>query len=285
MSKYFSVLLLFSFASAALAATPLKTDVSAGYTYDDNVTRAELDSDIEKDSILNVDASAAYKFPFNDISYFSIKGTLEINQYLDFDKLSNTRLGIHGIYHLRLSSGYTATRYIVRLAYESRMYDSDQRDGSATEIELGLSKRLTDLMTLRAGFIQESIDADSFVFEADNDRLYLDLDFRLNQKNTLYVTLGYLDGDLVSTAAENPKLFAELPSTRYWVVDDAYTELTPTRWAYRLSASALSIRLGDNVSLGSNQALDGSIFYYDAESDGSSSYSGLIYNVNYLYRF
>ena len=110
------------------------------------MTRAELSSDIEKDSILSAGASAAYTFPFNDISYFSVKGTLEVNQYQDFDKLSNTRLGIHGSYHLGLSTGFTAIRYFVRFTYESRMYDSDQRDGSATEVELGLSKRLTELL-------------------------------------------------------------------------------------------------------------------------------------------
>ncbi len=74
MKKYFSVL-LFSISSATLAATPIKTDVSAGYTYDDNITRAELDRDIETDSILNLDASAAYRLPLNDMSYFSLSGS------------------------------------------------------------------------------------------------------------------------------------------------------------------------------------------------------------------
>jgi hypothetical protein len=282
MNRYFSVLLLFPFTTAALAAIPLKTDVSVGYTYDDNVTRADLDSDIESDSILSIDASAAYKLPFNEISYFSLKGSLAVNQYLDFTKLSNTRLGIHGSYHLRPSSGYTAARYFARLTFESRMYDSDQRDGSATEIELGLGKRLTDLVSLRAGYIKEDVDADHIVFEAENDRLYVDVDFRTSRENTVYVTLGYLDGDLVTTAPVRPQLQAEYT---YWVVDDAFTDLNPQRWAYRLTGSAMSLRLGDNFSLGSNQAIDGSIFYYDAESDGSSSYTGLIYNVNYLYRF
>ena len=66
MNKYFNILpylsfLAFLFSAATFAASPLQTDISAGYTYDDNVTRAELDRDIEKDSILNLDASARYK--------------------------------------------------------------------------------------------------------------------------------------------------------------------------------------------------------------------------------
>lgn len=280
MKKYFSVFLLFSFTTATLAAIPLKTDISGGYSYDDNVTRAERDRDIEKDTALNANASAAYTIPVNDVSYFSLKGTLEVNQYMDFSKLSNTRLGIHGSYHFRPSSGYTATRYLALISYVQRLYDSDQRDGSATYVKLGLSKRLTDLMSFRAGYINESIDANSIVFEADNDRLYFDLDYRVCEKNTVYTTLGYLDGDLVTTAPAGLGI-----SYKYWVIDDAFRDLPLTRWAYRLTGNATTISLGDNYSIDSSQSVDGSVFYYDSESDAGSKYSGLIYNLNYLYRF
>jgi len=285
MNKYFSILLYLSFSAflfpcATFAASPLKTDISAGYTYDDNVTRAENDNDIEKDNILNLDASARYNIPFNQKSYFSIKGTLELNKYLDFDKLSNNRLGIYGSYHFRPFSGYTASRFFASAGYEKRLYKSDLRDGSATTLQLGLSKRLTDTVQLFAGYIKEDIDANSIVFDADNDRLYLDLDFRINQKNTLYTSLGYLDGGLVTTARGGLGITYD-----YWVVDDAFTELTPLRWAYKQTGTATTIRLGNNYSFTAKQALDGSLLYYDSESDTGVKYSGLIVNLNYLYRF
>ena len=285
MKKYFSilpclVLSAFLLPCATFAASPIQTDISAGYTYDDNVTRAEFDNDIEKDNILNLDAAARYKIPFNDKSYFSVKGTLEINQYLDFTKLSNTRIGIHGSYHIRPFSGYTATRFFALAAFERRFYGSDQRDGSATILQLGLSKRLTDVVTTYAGYIKEDIDANHIVFDADNNRLYLDLDFRVSPRNTLYTTFGYLDGDLVTTARSGLGIVY-----RYWVVDDAFTELTPTRWAYKQTGTATTIRLGNNFTMDANQAIDGSVLYYDSESDAGGSYSGLIVNLNYLYRF
>ena len=285
MKKYLSILpfLLFSgflLSRATMAASPLQTEISAGYTYDDNVTRAEFDNDIEKDSIINLDASARYNIPFNDISYFSLKGTLEINQYLEYDKLSNTRLGIRGSYHFRPFTGYTATRFFALAAYERRFYDSEQRDGSATYLQLGLNKRLTDSVTLFAGYIKEDIDANHIVFDADNDRLYLDLDFRLTTNNTLYTTFGYLDGDLVTTARSGIGIVYD-----YWVIDDAFTELSPTRWAYKQTGKAVTIRIGDNYAFASNQAVDGSLLYYDSQSDAGGKYSGLILNLNYLYRF
>jgi len=284
MKKYFSLLLLpvFFYTAALQAASPIKTDISAGYTYDDNVTRAELARDIEKDSILNVDASAAYKRVLNDKSFISIEGTLAVNQYLDFEKLSNTRLGISGRYNLRLSPGYTSARYFAKVGYQQRLYKSDQRDGSAIELELGLSKRLTDFVAMRLGFIIESISADEKTFDADNNRLYADFDFKLTAKNNAYVTLFYVDGDVVSTAVPTGEIIQASSSI---VRDDAFLELTPSRFAYKLGAKTISLRVGNSYALSSKQGVDGSILYYDSSADGDNDYSGLIFNLNYLYRF
>ena len=282
MKKSFIIILLCAYTGAVNSASPIRTDVSAGYTFDDNVTRAEFDNDIESDSIVSLGASAAYTIPVNDMSFFSLKGTLDVNRYLDFTKLSNTLIGIHGSYHLRPFTGYNATRFIGQLSYEERLFSSELREGSATRIRLGLSKRLTDLLSLRAGYIKEDIDANSVVFDADNNRFYLDLDYRLNERNNLYATIGYLDGNLVTTARAGLGIDYE-----YWVVDDAFEDLSPLRWAYRLSGSALTLRVGDNFTINSHSALDGSILYYDSEADNyaGSKYTGFIYSISYLYRF
>lgn len=289
MQKYFSRLLLLSAALicpfSVLAASPVQTEVSAGYTYDDNVTRAELDRDIEKDDILNLDAAARYKIPANDISYFSVKGTLELNKYREFDKLSNNRLGIHGSYHIKPFSGYTATRFFVLGSYERRFYQSDQRDGSAVLFQLGLDKRLTDVVTIRAGFIKEKVDAaeSKGVFDADNNRFYLDADFKWGSNNTVYLTLSRFKGDIVSTTVPTSKIVTA--ARPYIVRDDAFLELTPDRYAYKLDATTDAIKLGDNYSIDSNQAIDISIFYYDAAATYGNDYTGTIFNMNYLYRF
>lgn len=290
MNKYFNILpylsfLALLFSGATFAASPWQTDISAGYTYDDNVTRAELDRDIEKDSILNLDASARYKIPFNDKSYFSLKGTLELNKYLDFDKLSNNRVGIHGSYHFRPFDGYTASRFFARAAYVQRLYNSDQRNGSATYLQLGLSKRLTDVVTLYAGFIKEDIDSDETigVFDADNNRLYLEADFKTGRKNTLYTALNYIDGDIVSTTIPNTAIITA--AAPFIVRDDAFLELTPARFAYKLAAKTTALKIGDTYAITSNQAIDASVLYYKAKADAGIDYTGLIASLNYLYRF
>jgi len=273
------------FSPATIVAAPIQTDISAAYTYDDNVTRAELDHDIEKDSIVSLEATARYKIPLNEISYFSLKATLAFNHYLDFSKLSNTRLGLHGGYHFRPFGGYTASRFFALASYEQRMFDSDQRNGSALQLQFGWNKRLTDVLTLSAGFIRESVDADETigVFDADNNRLYLEADFKTGNKNTVYTRLSLFDGDIVSTTAPNADIISA--AAPFIVRDDAFLDLTPERFAYKLDATTTTLKVGNVYSLSSSQALDASLFYYKSKADLGINYSGLIVNISYLHRF
>jgi len=266
----------------AAESTPLRADIYAGYSYDDNVTRAQYDYDIETDNILKLGGSLSTAIPLSDNSYVSLRGSLDASQYDRWDKLSNTLIGIYSDFYLKPSIGYTATRYLLSLNYEQRLYRSEQRKGSAVRIKLGIDKNLTDIITIHAGYIRENISANSSVFDAENDRLYLDLEYRTGASNIIYATLGYLDGNLVSTARGGYGI-------RYdeWVIDDAFTELSPTRWAYKLSGSALTLRLGDNYKLNHNSAIDVSLLHYDSEADNynAGSYDGLIVNASYIYLF
>jgi hypothetical protein len=279
--KNFSILLLLLWSALSVAA-PLQFDVSAGFTLDDNITRAETGSDIEKDTVLNIDAATALRLPLNDISYFTVGGSLSENHYLDFSKLTNTRLGVNASYHIRPSPGYTAIRYFAQLAYELRIYESGLRDGSSIQFGLGLSKRLTDLITLRAGYHKEKINADHVVFDANNRTLYLDAEYKLNASNNVYLTLSNFDGDIVATAVPTAKIIQYASAI---VRDDAFLDLTPDRFAYKLSAKTNTIRLGDNFAIDSRQSLDGSVIFYNASAYGGNDYSGTIFNLNYGMRF
>ena len=283
MRKHFFLLLPVLYSTASLAASPVTFDASFGYAHDDNVTRAELDRDIESDSIVAAEVDATYRIPVNDSSYAALRGTVDARHYLDFSKLSNTRLGVEARYNYRPFSGYTATSFFASVGYERRLYDSDQRDGSATLLEIGLHKRLTDVITLRAGYGKENIDANSVVFEADNSKLYVDFDFRTGDRNTLYLSLSRFDGDIASTAVATQKLIDA--SWGRIVRDDAFLDLTPWRWAYRLDATTNAVRLGDSYAIAANQAIDGSLFYYSSSAYGGNDYTGLVLRLDYLYRF
>ena len=274
---------LLSLAGMVHAATPLSSSINAGFIYDDNVTRAEKSTDIETDSFLQLAGSTATRIPLTEISYVSLKGSLDVNRYRDFSKLSNTRLGIQGGYHIKPSSGYTAIEYLLLLGYERRFFSSDLRDGYATNIRLGIKKRLTDMMSMRLGYNRQAISADHEVFDADNQRVYLDFDFRLFDKHTFYTTLTYTDGDIVSTTVPTQEIIDA--SKGRIVRDDAFLDLTPARFAYKLGARTAALKIGDSYAVTSTQALEGAVFYYDVQADGNNDYTGLIYSLKYFYRF
>ena len=100
------------------AATPVDLTLSAGYINDDNITRAELNSDILKDSILTVTAEAAYNIKLNNSSSINLNGLLILNQYQDFDKLSNIRLGLGARYLIQPDTAYTAPWYAVSVKFQ-----------------------------------------------------------------------------------------------------------------------------------------------------------------------
>lgn len=283
MKKYFSLMFLcIFFSQAAIAAreSSINTTLSASYSSDDNIARAANYYEVS-DSILGLDAAVSYQIPINLDSFFSLKGSLAINQYQDYDKLNNNQPGVEISYHIRPGSGYSATRFSLSLGYKKRMYDSEQREGSAIDMTLGLSKRLTDRITLRAGISKEEISANEKTFEADNSRLYMDVNYRLTKNNTLYLTISDFDGDIAST---NASMYAP-PYYIDSVQDDAFTYATPTRYAYRIAVDAISYTLGDSYAIDSNQAIDVSMNNYDASAYGGISYKGTIYKISYLYRF
>lgn len=283
MKNYFSLICL-TFCTiitrTVFAEAPIKVDLTVGYTYNDNITLTKNAYDIESDSILDFGAAVSKQVHINANSFYSLRGYLEVERYLDFDNLSNTRPGVELSYHIRPSGGYTATRYSVSLGYEKRIYDSEQRDGSAINLGLNASKRATDRITLSAGISFDDVSARESTFETGGTYIYLDVDYKLSNNNTLYITPGYFDGDVISTSSY---------SSKYTVRDEAFAGLKPQRDAYKVPAKTTSITLGDNYSIDANQALDVSVYYYDASASGynynNSDYSGLIYNLRYLYHF
>ena len=119
--------------------------------------------------------------------------------------------------------------------------------------------------------------------DADNNRFYLDANFRLGQRNTLYTTLTYIDGDIVSTTIPNTDI---INASRPFIVrDDAFLDLTPARFAYKLSAKTSALKIGDTYAIASTQAIDMSVFYYSSKSGYGIDYTGLIASLNYFYRF
>lgn len=276
------IFLLIPFSAALQAATPFQSSFYAGISIDDNVTRAERGSDIESDSILQIGANTSTRWSLDDSSFISLNGTLDLSQYADFSKLSSTSIGAEMGYHFRPAAGYTAFRYMATIGHEFRLYESDQREGSATTIRLSMARRLTDETSMHLGISLQTIDADSVVFDADNNRIYADFEFRQIENHSFYTTLSYTDGDVVSTTVPTQQIIDASAAIER---DDAFTDLTPQRFAYKLSANTIALKLGDSYAIDSLRSVEASVLYYSSDAGAYNDYSGLVYAFRYHQRF
>ena len=279
MKKRFFSLLMFC-PLTAFAMTPLNSDIAVGMIHDDNITNGNYDNDVLDDHILNLNGNIAYTQILNRKSNLVYSAQLHYYHYQDYDKLNNTRLTLKASYHLQPEISFGAPWYFASFSFGIAEYDSNLRDDNSYQLDLGMGKRLTDRMKLRTAFQVISHDADNSIFDADTIRVYANLDVILNQDNTLYTTLSYSDGDIVSIDSEP---YSPYGNTRY-TSDDAFPDLVNPR-AYRVEAKVMALSIGDNLTLTPQQAIDFSLTYYDADADYRQSYDRLRFNLYYLYRF
>lgn len=282
MKLLYGILLWFISCSVVCADTPFRASLSYGITYDDNITRAELDQDIESAVIASFEAAIAKKLIVNDSSYLTLRTLIALNKYSDFSKFDNTRFGVGAGYQIKPTAGFTAPVYFLYGRYEVMSFDSDQRDGSVLHFTLGLRKRYSELLSLQFGYNNENADADHPVFDHNINKLYLDLEYLLTAENSMYITLSYYDGDVTATTRVTPKI---KNSSTVNVRDDAFRELAPPRWAYKLDAETSAIKIGDIHVFNRYHGIDTSLFYYDVSAAGDNDYKGLIFSMYYSYQF
>ncbi|RDH82390.1 MAG: hypothetical protein DIZ80_08835 [endosymbiont of Galathealinum brachiosum] len=288
--------------STYAAETPYSFNLNTGLLYDDNVARATLEQDIVGDTIANLGVMADYRFHQSHESIIILSTAVDAYQYQDFDKLSNILVSAKADYQIQPNHGFTAPWYHVSLEYSIVNYQSTLRDSDGLSFEIGMGKRLNDRIKLRSGLIYENFEAEADEFDIDNYRFYFSLDFQTHTHNTFYMTLGYNDGNVAtsttdSTPAGNKPLSTsnnkisdiqlqshhlpnEIPGGPLRV-DDAFQN----GFVYQLDTKAITLQLGNNYALSSNQSIDASLFYYSTDDSTDANYNGIIAQLSYLHRF
>ncbi len=294
--------LLFFIASYSCgAAVPYSLNLNTGLLYDNNVARATLEQDIVNDTIINFGISADYRFHHSHESIIILSSAIDAYQYQDFDKLSNIIARFKADYQIQPDHGFTAPWYHASIEYSLVNYQSTLRDNNGLTFEIGMGKRINDRINFRSGLIYESFEAEVDEFDIDNYRLYFSLDFKTHSHNTLYLTLGYNNGNVATSTTDtttsnksrvtandksaDAQLYShhlpnEIPGGPLRA-DDAFQN----GFVYQLDTSAITLQSGNNYALSSHQSIDISIFYYSTDDSTSANYNGIIAQLSYLHRF
>lgn len=269
-----AVVLLVCLAPAITVAAGFDAEVA--YTADDNVTRGPSAPDKLKDRFLGVTAAANWLQLTGDNTRIAYRAFLRAEIYGDFEKLNNTGLGASATFQYRASSAFLEPTYSAFLRATSLNYDSALRSGMTVNLGVSASKPLTDRITVLGILARNQRETDSEIFSTRETSLLANLDYQLTRRSTLFLTLNYLDGDVVSTYWYT----GTWPAWAY-VWDDAFGG---SWYAYKLSAQTQVFTLGANIGLGENSAIDLSA-RRAVSSTGCCEYTRNLVSLAYLQRF
>lgn len=283
-----ALLAAISLSTLAVDAHALAFDAELSYTHDDNVTRAPREVDILKDSFVSVGAGLSFLQWIDRNHRLVYRGFLRGEKYDKYDGLSNATLGGQITYQYRGSGAFTAPTYGAFFRAAVVEYDSELRDSNLFSLGVSWRKPVTDRVTFFTQLAGNYRDSDSTAFDTKEVSLLGNVDYSIGARWTLYFTLNYLDGDIVSTVNANyyPSLYI-VNAAEEINIDDAFPNTGATRTAYRLQASTLVVALGTNFRISEQHSLDLSARFAHSEADADSriDYDRWLISLAYLARF
>jgi hypothetical protein len=277
-----ATLLVGGMLALAPATHALSIDSEIAYTNDDNVTRAQRDSDILNDQFVSVSAGLTYVGWLNMNHRVIYRGFLRAEIYDKYDGLSNNTAGVNLNYQYRAAGTITAPTYGAFIKAAIAEYDSDLRDSNLYSAGVSWRKPFSDRITFTTILAGNVRDSDSTVFDTKEVSLLANVDYLIGSRWTLYLTLNYLDGDVVSTAVPG---LAVVNAAEAINADDAFGGAAANRFAYRLDAQTNVVTLGTNISFGEQHSLDVSARWADSKATGGISYERRLFSAAYLIRF
>jgi hypothetical protein len=285
--------ILFAFAGTCWGAGggPWSYGVETSVMFDDNIGRSQHSADIETDTVLIAIGDIGYTWGFSDLTALTVVGTAGAEEFMDFEGLSNTRAGIMADFRFQTRIGFTATQYSAFVRYERVDSETDIRDSDVSELGFRATKRLTDIVTGTVGVTVSESEAEGRAFDLERTRYFANVDYRINNRWSAYVTLNYIDGDVFSTATPDLEILNAATDNGRNLIDapiepdNAFGGIANNKLVYRLDAKTTILRLGGNYGLDQRNAFDISVDILDSDAAGSVHYERLSSAVTFLHRF
>lgn len=267
--------------AAPAGAENFPVDVRGAWTYDSNVSNAEVESLRESDSIFEFDAAVSYRHQLSDNSGLVAKAGIETDAHANFSDL-NSVTGLASLaYVLQPWRSFSGPWFAVSTDFRLRRHeDSDIRDGTIATLAFSAGQQVTDRISAQVRYEFLDRDADEArAFELSNRTLSLVADYRVSNRFTTYAKYDYMDGDVVTTSPPNRKF---RPVFRASAPDPAFG---PGRIAWRLDGKAHTFRLGSKYRLAEHTALDIGASFSHVNAVNDNEWDTWRVGVGLLHRF
>ncbi len=268
-------------------------DLSLDLGHEENLLRAEAESDRLEDTTVNLSAAVGYPVLLGEHSGLYLRGAVESSEHQTYGRFDNLRVGGSATWRYKPDLSFTAPWYSLGLKVTDWEYHrSELRDSIIWEVEAMTGKRFTDRISAHLGAAygerhattdQRGLIAGERLFDMTNRRWFAGLDYQLGPL-TLYGRLTRQTGDVVSSAVSTRKVVLASEEIQF---DDAAPIAANGRFrfGYRLNAVTRLLDLGANYALSRSSAIDVAIQYADVDGSGGNDYDNLMIHAAYMHRF
>jgi hypothetical protein len=240
--------------------------IDAGYTHDDNVSRADRSRDRLSDQIYSLKLSTSLNVPLGSNTRLRLDGFLggeKFNTYTDLGRVSG---GGQAEFQYRSSGNFGAPIFGVFARASAERFQSDLRDGFRYSSGITLRQPLTDRINLFGSLAYNVRQAREKTFDSRDASALLNLDYAAIANSTLYLTAEYRRGDMVSSG---PPSLESIDLATAVVEDDVFDR--QGFLDYRFKARTLLTTVGYNLPFGPSHSAD--LSWRRAESDPTDSLS------------
>ncbi|MEQ1813654.1 MAG: hypothetical protein ABL860_04280 [Candidatus Nitrotoga sp.] len=227
----------------------IRTD--AGFTADDNVTRAKNSTDKLSDQSFSVSANLPFTFMPGKHVRALFNGFVSGEKFVHYDGLSRVSAGVQGELQYRQSAAFFSPIFAISGRTLTEQYQSKRRDSSRYSVSISMRQPVTDRIQIFGALTHHQRDAYSKVFTITEEAARFNLDYLLSSRGTIYMTGEYRVGDIVSTGQPTLELISR---AEVYTPDDAFTD--PQLYAYRFNGSTVLATLGYNHGFSPKHALD-----------------------------
>lgn len=284
-------------ASCALAidARDISVDGDVTGVWDDNQSQAQYERDQVEDRAVIVGGRVGVSHETG--SHSLLQGTLflEFEDVVKIDALNRGSAGLKGAWRWQPSSAFTAPVVEFNLSYQEDNYNEDARDSGVITSQLFVTRRLTDRITATLGAQYRSRDSDGSVWDLEDYRGFINVDYLLKSSLALYATYSHTTGDSFSSAQRT--YCSGAPATTILPLINAATAIEPDGayndslcgdWvAYRIDARTDAAVVGVNYAISHETSLDFSVLdvHVEEKNDDNIYYDRTLIRVSLLKRF
>lgn len=280
-----NILVLLSVSSLTHAASDTAVNLDASIGLDDNVTRAQVNEDIEHDVFASVGASLTHEVIHFNTGQVVLNLDMSATGFDEYSGLSHVAGGGGANYTFSPWGGFGAPWFAVDLQYKVLEFDSFLRDSNLFVATTTFGKRIDDRTDMRTAFMYQSRDSDGVAFDTENVSWFINFDFQIKKKMTLYTTYKFQDGDVFSSADPNnlnsQLLLSIINEANAIEIDDVFDG----KIVYRLDGTTHFYTVGFNMARDLDSAYDFSVRFLTSEADGGLEYEDLTVRLSYFQRF